>query len=793
MNLRAAWNALWNKSSPSYAAGGYGGGPAFVDAYRSRRSPTLPELVEAYKAITYACAMLNANGVARVPLRLYATTHRGQARPKCGTKALHRHHEALLRKSPAFSSLLRKAVEIDEVVDHPLLEALQDVNPDFDHNALIRHAVLSLDIVGSAYWFPEVNRLGVAVALWPLQAQYVTPVQVAGESAVCEYRYFQDRYRPEQLIRARHVSVRDPHGFGYGPTQAAFEYVGLGDKYVSVQENLLGQGVRPSVIVSPKDATMPMGKDERRRFESDINARWRGPSAGRAWVVDGAIDVRPLTFPPSDLAALQISEHALQRVANCFGVPLSLLKTEDVNLANAEAGHRQHAELAIEPRCVLIASALTKWVRAQGRLNGLGWDRLFFAFDNPVAEDEERRAKVFDTYLRNSVLTINDVRPELGYDLVDWGNEPWQASSLTQPSIAEEEREQARAQVEDDEECEDEYEEDDDESGAADDEDIDEDSPNPEPDPEEVPDVDESKSFVRYVIKSLNGLQRHAGLRPPRFLRRGRAIEYGSDTEADDDAELDPVAPDEESEWIIRGRSSGAQRRGSRQSRRRASGAGGGSGRGFNGGWNPYRNPDGTFANGPGGKKPSSGRKRRRKKRKRGKPGSTSGEGTSKRRRNRSAQGKPNKKPSQGSRSKRTTVTSPSGLKVTLDASGNPVGWEWKVSSNGKRGSGYKKVKVPKNFHRGHIMSVAEGAGRNSIDDSKLNILPQTPTVNLSNVKRFEKWRVANAQGHKVVVTLEPNGYMRWRIPSKGIDVKMNPRSNKRWPDDWFKQGGTFH
>lgn len=606
MNLRAAWNALWNKSSPSYAAGGYGGGPAFVDAYRSRRSPTLPELVEAYKAITYACAMLNANGVARVPLRLYATTHRGQARPKCATKALRRHDEAQLRKSPAFSSLLRKAVEIDEVVDHPLLEALQDVNPDFDHNALIRHAVLSLDIVGSAYWFPEVNRLGVAVALWPLQAQYVTPVQVAGESAVCEYRYFQDRYRPEQLIRARHVSVRDPHGFGYGPTQAAFEYVGLGDKYVSVQENLLGQGVRPSVIVSPKDATMPMGKDERRRFESDINARWSGPSAGRAWVVDGAIDVRPLTFPPSDLAALQISEHALQRVANCFGVPLSLLKTEDVNLANAEAGHRQHAELAIEPRCVLIASALTKWVRSQGRLNGLGWDRLFFAFDNPVAEDEERRAKVFDTYLRNSVLTINDVRPELGYDLVDWGNEPWQASSLTQPSIAAEEREQARAEAEDDEWDEDDYDYDeagDDESDIEDYEPED-DEPATRPDPEEVPDGVTPKAFARRLIKALNRLGPKGGVHPYRYLRRNyRGQDIGGSRSANANTlERAFRSNRADSDWIIRGRRGGAKKP------RRATGAnnqhhGEGEATGHNGGYNPYRAANGWWTNGPRGKR----------------------------------------------------------------------------------------------------------------------------------------------------------------------------------------------
>jgi HK97 family phage portal protein len=442
-----------DKAGVSYVPAGYGNGPIYYDAYRSRRAPSLPELVEAYKAICYSCANFNANGVARVPLRLYAASEAGMARPKGrdwgGCHPLRktsegRRREKWLRASRFSPNLVRKAEEIDEVVEHPLLEAMHEVNPDFDHNALIRYTALCLDVVGAAYWWPEAQGQRVS-SIWPLQAQYVKPVFLAGESAVHEYVYFAHHYQPAELVRIRHVSLRDPHGFGYGPTQAAFAYVGLSDQFVSVQENLMGQGFRPSAVIRPKEANMPMGKDERRRLQTEMDAQWTGPRAGRVFIADAALDVDTLSWPPSDLAALEISDNALQRIANCFGVPISLLKTEDVNLANAEAGHRQHAELAIEPRCVLIASAITTWLHGVENVERLGWDRLFFAFDNPVAEDAEREAKIFDMKLKNGSLTINEVRLEEGYDSVPYGDLPWFPQTLVQPDQQQGMRDEPRA------------------------------------------------------------------------------------------------------------------------------------------------------------------------------------------------------------------------------------------------------------------------------------------------------------------------------------------------------------
>ena len=137
-----------------------------------------------------------------------------------------------------------------------------------------------------------------------------------------------------------------------------------------------------------------------------------------------------------------------------------------------------------------------------------------------------------------------------------------------------------------------------------------------------------------------------------------------------------------------------------------------------------------------------------------------------------------------------------SGLTVHV-ANGRVVRWEWKVNADeGKRGRDYRKADAGKGNHRGHVMSCQEGAKDTWIADSVDNIVPQTPTVNTSNVRRFENWRCDNADGKTVVVVQsEKNGMMTVEIKDSTPPVKttFDPLSkSESWPDKWFLQPGPW-
>ena len=80
---------------------------------------------------------------------------------------------------------------------------------------------------------------------------------------------------------------------------------------------------------------------------------------------------------------MEVNIYLKEMVAHCLGVPVSYLSKE-TNMANLQASRTQLAEQAVEPRAQMLASVLTDLVRKYD-------DRLFFAFDESIPEDEERR------------------------------------------------------------------------------------------------------------------------------------------------------------------------------------------------------------------------------------------------------------------------------------------------------------------------------------------------------------------------------------------------------------------
>lgn len=427
---------------PSYfgAQSTYIAGPMYLDAFQAKRAPSGWELVEQYKSLIFACTQLNALGVARTPLRLMADSTKG-GRPKdvSRPRSIGRGYYGHLCRSGYLSRTTASHQDVQEITEHPLLWCLDHPDPEgyFSRQDLIGLMSAYCDIVGVGYC--KIDAPGPKAPpsyLWPLQSQYVIDTKAPGSPLIERYTYFGTTYTPDEILRFRPPSLglRDPYGRGYSPAYAALQYAMLEDKYVAIQDQLLGMGPRPNLLVSAKDAMMPMGQDERERYRQDLNRMHARGEAGGVLVTDGAVDVKPLTYSPTDLAGMKLSEYDMQRTCNVFGIPISYFSTE-TNLANLQAAETQHARTAIEPRCKSIAGTLTRLVQ---RFD----PRLFFAFDPAVEEDKEREAKIFDMDIKNGRRTINETLVDSPWEPKAWGDEPWLPGTLKQPTMLQEAHEQ---------------------------------------------------------------------------------------------------------------------------------------------------------------------------------------------------------------------------------------------------------------------------------------------------------------------------------------------------------------
>lgn len=427
----------------------WAGGPLYADAFGAKRGPTPYQLIEAYKQIIFACTEFNSLGVSCLDLHLMSTSGKGMEKPRARSEPMSVKRSEIKRivKLPYFrkSFNTRDVENVHEITQSKFLDAVDKpaVDPKtemsyFDRQTFVATAVRYLDIVGLAYWKPETPE-GVGLQqlvasqvppplLWPLQSQYVWPIRETNSALISQFRYFTDYYDPSDLcfIRLR-PSLRDPYGSGYAAAQAAWQYSGLEDKGISMWDQLLGTGARPNLVISPKDANMPFGDDERKRYEAELNTYHSKGRAGRSLVTDRALDFNIVEYQGFDTGEMEVNMYNLERIYNCFGCPVAYASRES-NLANLQAADKFHAKYGINPRAWTIASALTELVRKYD-------PRLFWVFDSPIAEDELQEATIVDMKIKAGIMTANQANEDEPWPPRDDGDDPFIPGTLMTPAM----------------------------------------------------------------------------------------------------------------------------------------------------------------------------------------------------------------------------------------------------------------------------------------------------------------------------------------------------------------------
>ena len=319
------------------------------------------------------------------------------------------------------------AVNVEEVVEHPLLDLLESVNSELDGFTLLELTDLYEEIVGIAYWWFPRNSLGMIEAIWVLQPQYVS-IDQDERGKVKGYKYGVGNkkisLKVDDVLSFTFPNLNNPYLEGWSPTRAVYESVSLEEMGLSHSLATMENMARPDVIISASGDFGTLGEDESKILERKYRRKFSKGGNGGALIISDDINITPITFPPKDVQATVWQQLTKQNIANSFGVPMSLLQTKDVNRANAEAGHFQLAKNAILPRCRRLDQRLTQ------RFVSLFDPRLFVAFDNPVPQDKLFELQKREADLRQGVISINEAREQDGLEPIDNADVPFLPANL---------------------------------------------------------------------------------------------------------------------------------------------------------------------------------------------------------------------------------------------------------------------------------------------------------------------------------------------------------------------------
>lgn len=375
-----------------------------VNQYRAPSVQT-KDLLGRYHQWVYTCSTKNANSVAQSQLRLYAVTRQGE-------RAVRAPHRAVDVKSVRRKSVIDRGYVV-EVVNHPFLDLLQYVNDRDDNYETMELTELHMELCGNAYWYVSYGDLGTPNGIIVLRPDLIKIVPNE-DGSIKGYLYGrkpnQIALYPEEVVHYKFPNPLDQY-YGMSPLQAV---IASDEQYQRTleYETALAQNNAVPTLGIQYDGVIP--GDEIKKVEADWNRALRGQNkTGRIKVYDNRFEVKQFQLKPAELNFLEGRKWTREEIAGAYGVPLSLLTTGDVNLANAKVGERTYARWTVLPRLCRIEDRLNTFLQT-----AYNEPRIFVAYDNPVPEDDEFELKRTIELSGSAIITRDEARQMQGLDPV---------------------------------------------------------------------------------------------------------------------------------------------------------------------------------------------------------------------------------------------------------------------------------------------------------------------------------------------------------------------------------------
>ena len=261
--------------------------------------------------------------------------------------------------------------------------------------------------------------------LWPVDASSIE-IYAAWDGTKSAPRYMQDYgygnvggargipLRNDQLIYIRKDPSTD-NPFGVGCLEVAFQSITRLLATSDYAGNVAGNS-QPSNMLQLKDMAPNQLDQFREWWRNDIEGQGQTPIIGG----DEAF-VHKLHGGTDDALYLKYQELLIREIATAFEInPGNLGVEHDVNRNTAEVGEDRDWQGAMIPLATNVASHINREA-IEGRL---GFSQIEFRFLGIDRDDEEMLASIHETYIKNNVLTPNEVREKLGRAPLEseWGD-----------------------------------------------------------------------------------------------------------------------------------------------------------------------------------------------------------------------------------------------------------------------------------------------------------------------------------------------------------------------------------
>ncbi|MCF7819883.1 MAG: phage portal protein [Candidatus Pacebacteria bacterium] len=346
---------------------------------------TKSDALDFYKSWVYACVARRSMGLAQIEFKLYR---------------------------------LKKNGEVEEIIEHELLELLYRVNPEMTKYNFIQLSVIYRDLLGASPWIlSKTNKEDKLPSNIFIARPEFFKVKKDDDGNIVGYTYEIGMYKKEfdkdEVIFLKNYNPKNPEK-GIGIIEAVRMTAENDDYILQSNSNLLKNNARPSGFLEMEgNADTKMIK----RLKKEFRKKYQGyENSYNVQLLEGGIKFKPVTLPPKDLDFIESRKMNRDEILSIFGVPKPVLGVfEDVNRASAIAAEYVFNKWTLEPLATELVEQLNEFLVPM-----FGSD-LWLSFEPLAKEDEEMNLKQKEISW-NKWRTTNEIRESEGLDPVNGGD-----------------------------------------------------------------------------------------------------------------------------------------------------------------------------------------------------------------------------------------------------------------------------------------------------------------------------------------------------------------------------------
>lgn len=411
----------------------FGNDSTFSDFNRDNPNEVLSKL----GGYQYFAGDVVARTIAAQRLRLYARV------PDNGSKFCNRKEQIYVKNIPvsrnrleylkgnkeiSHSGIMYKALAatdgIVEVLEHPALDIIRDINPYSNQWEFFYTLALSMQFYGNSYFQKVRDGSGNVSELWLAPAQNMIIVQGDTlDNFIDHYKWGEALgktiiFDPNDILDFMIPGVGNSQVYGTSKIEITWDYINMMESSLAFQKAICDNVGRPDFILSAEASKT--SSDDIKRIERKWNDKHFGPSqAGKMAYTPGKIKIDVL---PRTEFNFDTDEALIRAISTGFSVPEHLILKSSPISANASQQDRDYKEYTIDSYLSMIEEVLNEDFLSEFGMEGREQD-LFFAFDPIIKEDEEFLQKTNVENYNSGITNLNEARGNIGLDPVEGGDE----------------------------------------------------------------------------------------------------------------------------------------------------------------------------------------------------------------------------------------------------------------------------------------------------------------------------------------------------------------------------------